>query len=90
MTIEEIIEELNNADNLLKEVVKYIIGYGSVSASVLQRKFAIGYSRAARIMDKLEELEFITEFSGEKRREIIITPELFEKVFGEKFETKKD
>ena len=90
MTIEEIIEEVKNVDNLLKEAVRASVLNGGVSPAFLQRKFAIGYSRAAKIIDKLVEFGFITQFNGEKMREIIITPELFETVFGEKFEIKKD
>ncbi|MBQ4541845.1 MAG: hypothetical protein IJA23_03220 [Clostridia bacterium] len=89
-TIEELIGEVKNVDNYFKEAVRYSIEYGGVSQSLLQRKFAMGYSRAARIIDRMEKFEFIKGFNNQKMREVIITPELFEKVFGEKFETKKD
>jgi S-DNA-T family DNA segregation ATPase FtsK/SpoIIIE len=44
-----------------------------LSASNLQRKLKLGYSRAARIIDKLEEIGFLTEADGSKPRQVLMT-----------------
>lgn len=44
---------------------------GKASTSLLQRKLSVGYGKAARIMDKLEEAGFITSQDGAKPRELI-------------------
>lgn len=90
MKIEEIIEEIKNLDDLLKEAVRASIYNGGVSPAFLQRKFAIGYTRASKLIDYMLCFGFVNPRNGEKMCKIIITPELFEEIFGEKFETKKD
>ena len=84
------VEEVKNCDGYFKDAVKLTIANGCVSAASLQRKFAIGYSRAARIIDALEDCGFVTPIDSEKRRNALITPEMFEEIFGEKFETNED
>ncbi|MBR7172711.1 MAG: hypothetical protein IKD36_02850 [Clostridia bacterium] len=80
------VEEMKNFDNYFKAAVMLTMCNGCVSAALLQRKFAIGYSRAARIVDAMEDCGFVAPLDSEKRRKALITPEKFEEIFGEKFE----
>lgn len=59
-------------DPLYNEIVDYIIQAGKVSASLIQRKYRLGYNRAARIIDLLEERGIIGPQNGSKPREVLI------------------
>lgn len=63
------------SDELLSEAKKVIIDAGKASASLLQRRLRVGYARAARILDILEEQGVIGPADGAKPREILITEE---------------
>ncbi len=58
-------------DPLYDEVVKFVTDIRKASASILQRKFKIGYNRASRLMDKLEEDGIIGPSQGSKPREVL-------------------
>jgi S-DNA-T family DNA segregation ATPase FtsK/SpoIIIE len=60
-------------DELFFEACEFIIAQGLASTSSLQRRFKIGYNRAARLMDMLESNGFITSANGSKPREVLIT-----------------
>jgi len=85
---EDIIDHINNAadlksagssenndevDELLNEVINVVVEYGQASTSFIQRKFRIGFNRASRIMDQLEERGIISEKDGSRPRQILIT-----------------
>ncbi|MFA6074559.1 MAG: DNA translocase FtsK 4TM domain-containing protein [Negativicutes bacterium] len=71
-------------DEYLERAVQIIMEYGSASTSLLQRKLGVGYSRAARLIDTLEEMKIISTGQGSKAREIIMPPsEVYEKYFNE-------
>jgi S-DNA-T family DNA segregation ATPase FtsK/SpoIIIE len=74
-----IIEE----DDLLSEAARLFIESGQASISLLQRRLRIGYTRAARIIDQLEEKGIVGEYEGSKPRNIRMTWEEYEKVFGQ-------
>lgn len=59
-------------DPLYNEIVDYVIQAGKVSASLIQRKYRLGYNRAARIIDLLEERGIIGPPNGSKPREVLI------------------
>ena len=59
-------------DPLYNEIVDYVIQTGKVSASLIQRKYRLGYNRAARIIDLLEERGIIGPQNGSKPREVLI------------------
>jgi len=59
-------------DPLYKEVVEFVVTTGKASASLLQRKFKLGYNRAARIMDLLEERGIVGPQNGSKPREVLV------------------
>jgi len=65
-------------DELLEEAKELIINSGKASASFLQRRLSIGYARAARILDILEEKGVVGPSQGAKPREILITKEQYD------------
>ncbi len=74
----ENIEQIQNEaqtleDPLMREVLAYIIETKKVSASLLQRRFRIGYNRAARIVEDLEMNGLIGPSEGSKPREVLMT-----------------
>ena len=59
-------------DDLLEDSVKLVLETGQASVSLLQRKFRIGYTRAARLVDMMEEMQIVTPANGSKPREVIM------------------
>lgn len=59
-------------DPLYKEIVEFVIKTGKASASLLQRKYKLGYNRAARIIDLLEERGIVGPQNGSKPREVLV------------------
>lgn len=62
-----------DADPLLEEAIQIAIDAGRVSTSYLQRRMKIGYSRAARMLDLLEEMGVVGASEGAKPREVLVT-----------------
>jgi len=76
VTGEETIEKKDQekfTDELLEEAVRMVLETGQASVSMLQRKFRIGYTRAARLIDAMEEMRIVGPNIGSKAREIIMT-----------------
>jgi S-DNA-T family DNA segregation ATPase FtsK/SpoIIIE len=71
---------LDTDDELLWEAVRIIVDYGSASASILQRRLKIGYTRAARLVDLMEARGMIGPFEGSKPREVYITARQMEEL----------
>lgn len=65
-------------DELLSEAKEIIVNAGKASTSLLQRRLRIGYSRAASILDMLEETGIVGPSNGSKPREILITKSQYE------------
>ena len=59
-------------DPIYNEVVDFAVSTGKISASLIQRKFRLGYNRAARIIDLLEERGIIGPPNGSKPREVLV------------------
>lgn len=68
-------------DELFEEACRLIVSQGSASTSMLQRHFRIGYNRAARLMDTIEEQGVISVQNGSKPRAVLMTEEDVEEVF---------
>lgn len=73
--------DCDKADKLLKPALKLFIQKQKVSIATLQRVFKIGYSRAARLVDFMEELDFISD-SSTIPRIVFITKEAYIELFG--------
>jgi hypothetical protein len=69
---------MGDEDELMTEAKEIIIAAGKASTSLLQRRLRIGYSRAASILDMLEEAGIIGPSNGSKPREILISREQYE------------
>ena len=63
-----------NADPLIAQAIELIMQTDKASASLLQRKLSIGYARAARVLDQLEEAGYVGQAEGSKPREVIHRP----------------
>ena len=62
-------------DEMLPAAVEVILETGQASVSMLQRRLKLGYARAARIVDEMEEKGIVGPFQGSKPRDILITKE---------------
>ena len=81
---EELMKRSDSAavqDDLFEEACRFLISQGSASTSLLQRHFHIGYNRAARLMDLIEQHGFISEQNGSKARTVLITEDDMQEVF---------
>ena len=59
-------------DPLYNDIVEFVVTTGKASASLLQRRFKLGYNRAARVIDLLEERGIIGPMNGSKPREVLV------------------
>jgi S-DNA-T family DNA segregation ATPase FtsK/SpoIIIE len=75
--------DLDDLDELFPDAVELVVRTGQASISLLQRRFRIGYTRAARLIDDLERRGVVGQFEGSKPREVIITPEQAIKIYEE-------
>ena len=66
-------EMIEEQDELFEDVCRFVYEQGTASTSSIQRKYHIGYNRAARLIDLLESHGFISEQRGSKPREVYIT-----------------
>ena len=63
----------DGGDPLLEDAIEVILETGQASTSMLQRRLKLGYSRAARLVDQMEEMGVVGPFEGSKPRQILIT-----------------
>ena len=71
----------SDRDELFEDAVRLVMDTGQASSSMLQRKFRIGYTRAARLVDTMEELGIISHAAGSKPRELIMPRAVIEDKF---------
>ncbi|KIL43886.1 DNA translocase FtsK [Jeotgalibacillus soli] len=67
------VELQDEEDELLLEACEFVMSQGGASTSLLQRKFRIGYNRAARLIDMMEQQGWISEAKGSKPRDVLMT-----------------
>jgi len=70
------------SDPIYEQAVRMIVTTGYASTSMIQRKFKIGYTRAARLVDAMEQQGIVGPLDGSKPREILINKEDLERLFG--------
>ena len=70
----------SNSDEMLPAAVEVILETGQASVSMLQRRLKLGYARAARIVDEMEEKGIVGPFEGAKPRQLLITREQWEQM----------
>ena len=67
-------------DELFEEAVRFVVQSGQASTSMLQRRFRIGFSRAGRLIDMMEQDGIIGPADGSKSREILVAADYYETV----------
>ncbi|WZL74899.1 DNA translocase FtsK [Clostridiaceae bacterium 35-E11] len=85
---EDIIDKVENdvsldnhsADELLKDAIELVVETEQASISMLQRRFRIGYNRAARLIDEMEERGIVGQHEGSKPRQVLISKEELEEM----------
>ena len=73
-------EEYDDADPLLNEAIEAVIETGQASTSFIQRRFKLGYARAGRIIDQMEQRGVISGYQGSKPREVLMSKERWNKL----------
>ena len=73
-------EDSGEADELFPAAVDVVLELGQASVSMLQRRLKLGYSRAARLVDQMEERGYVGPFEGSKPRQLLITREKWQEL----------
>ncbi len=73
-------EGSDDSDELLPDAIDLVVRSGQASVSMLQRRFRIGYNRAARIMDMMESRGIVSMQDGSRPRQVLLTPEELEQM----------
>ncbi len=73
-------EDDDGTDPFLMDAIETVIDTKTASTSFIQRKFKVGYARAGRIIDQMEERGIISGYQGSKPREVLMTRERWEEL----------
>ena len=73
----------DDVDEFLEDAIAFVVQSGQGSSSMLQRKYKIGFNRAARLIDSMEERGIVGPSEGSKPRKVLITMEELSKLEGE-------
>lgn len=78
-------QEINTAeaDEFLEQAIEFVIASRQASASLLQRKFRVGYNRAARLIDSMEERGVVGPTMGSKPREVLMSADEYDNLYEE-------
>ena len=83
--------EDDDTDPFLMEAIQTVIETGQASTSFIQRRFKVGYARAGRIIDQMEERGVISGYQGSKPREVLMTMDRWNELkMGTSEETKQE
>ncbi len=80
----------DDSDVLLNDAIDIVVELGSASASLLQRKLKVGYSRAGRMIDQMEERGLISKSDGSKARNVLISKSEWQEIKMGKVNGKSD
>ncbi len=70
-------------DELLGEAVRIVLDIGQASISMLQRRLRVGYARASRLIDIMEQHGYVSGFEGSKPRRVLIKRSEYARIFGD-------
>ena len=70
----------DDSDPFLMDAIDTVVETGQASTSFIQRRFKVGYARAGRIIDQMEERGIISGYQGSKPREVLMTKERWEEL----------
>ena len=73
-------EDDDNTDPLLDEAIDLVVETGQASTSFIQRRFKVGYARAGRIIDQMEQRGIISGYQGSKPREVLMSKERWQEL----------
>ena len=73
----------SDEDEILNQAIEFVVESGQASASMLQRKFKVGFNRAARLIDSMEERGIVGQNEGSKPRKVLISKKDLEQLEGE-------
>ena len=73
-------DEEDDTDPLLDEAIDLVVETGQASTSFIQRRFKVGYARAGRIIDQMEQRGIISGYQGSKPREVLMSKERWEEL----------
>ena len=62
-----------DVDSLMEEAIKVVIEAGQASTSMLQRRLKVGYARAGRMIDDMEQMGIVGPYQGSKARDVLMT-----------------
>ena len=62
-----------DADPMMQDAIKFVVEAGQASTSMLQRRFRLGYARAGRLVDQMEQMGIVSAQDGSKPRQVLIT-----------------
>ena len=92
-TDKELAEQDNGEDDIdpfLMDAIDIVVETGQASTSFIQRRFKVGYARAGRIIDQMEERGIISGFQGSKPREVLMSKERWEELKLSSVDNKED
>lgn len=80
--VEETGDRRDTEDELFPQATRIIVEAGQASVSLLQRRLPIGYTRAARLIDVMEQRGYIGPYGGSKPREVFLTLDEYNRIFN--------
>lgn len=80
----EVGEEMDDGelDPVYIDALRYVVTIGQASISMIQRRCSVGYNRAGKIIEWMENMGYISPFEGAKARKVLLTKEEFEQKYG--------
>jgi len=73
----------DSVDPLFRSALLLAVNMGKISTSLIQRNFKLGYGRAVKLIEQMEEKGYVGPINGQKPREVFLTPEQFKQTFGD-------
>jgi len=83
-------DDEQTTDPLLLEAIDTVVETGQASTSFIQRRFKVGYARAGRIIDQMEERGIISGYQGSKPREVLMSKERWQELKMTKLENTEE
>ena len=68
-------EEANDGDPMLRPAIQLAVESGKISTSLIQRRLQLGYGRAAKLIDTMEQMGIVSPPQGQKPRDVLISKE---------------
>ena len=72
----------DEVDELFYDALKFVIEAGQASISMIIRRFPMGWNRAGRLLQEMEDRGFVSQYEGSKPRQVLITMDQYEKLIG--------